>query len=68
MIAMPVTPTYCINITLALFTNVYQGFAKHFMRTQPHLAHFSFAFIGQYNNAPAANAVAGEGLFFKRIA
>ena len=65
---MPVTPVYCINILSALFPDVYQDLAKHFLRRQAHFALFSFSFMGQYNNAPAGNTVAGGSLFFKGIA
>ncbi|MCS3798671.1 hypothetical protein [Niastella sp. OAS944] len=65
---MPVTPAYYINILLALFPDVYQRIANHFLRSQAHFALFSFAFIGKKMYAPAANTVAGRSLFFKGIA
>ena len=65
---MLVTLTYYINVLKALFSNVYQGFAKHFIPTQAHFALFSFAFTGKYNNAPAGNTVAGEMFFLKGFA
>jgi hypothetical protein len=68
MIAMPVRIGYCINFLSALFPDVSQVLASHFPHKQAQLALFSFAFNGQYNNAPAGNTVAGELLFFKRIA
>jgi hypothetical protein len=65
---MPVPPVYCINILSALFPDVYQVLAKHFLNRQAHFALFSFSFMGQYSNAPAGNTVAGEMLFFKGFA
>jgi hypothetical protein len=61
---MSVTSVYCINILSALFPDVYQVLAKHFLNRQAHFALFSFRFMGQYNNAPAGNTVAGENVVF----
>jgi hypothetical protein len=65
---MPVTIAYCNYCLSTVFSFVIQRLACNMQQRQADLTHFSFAFNGIYNNTPAGITVAGDGLFFKRIA